>query len=84
MFAIMPEHLKAAHVELYGVPGSEGPKKTYEPLEGISANVASTLLRLLKAQTFTRGPWVRNRLHSQLKENDARGRLEATARGEKQ
>lgn len=84
MFSLMPEHMKAAYVEVYGFPGDDTVHEQLEPLQGVSRRVASSLLTLIEAQTFSRGGWMKNKLHDQLQQNDrqARKRLELTARGE--
>ena len=84
LYAAMPEHLKAMHVKLYGLPGNKEQRKV-KPLIGVDKALAGTIMRKIKAKTFTYGPWVNHRLHKQLGEDDrlARERLEVTAKGVK-
>lgn len=85
LFSFMPDYMRAAYVTLHGWPGKGKEEAAIEPLEGVSQDVARSLLKLITAQTFSRGGWAKNRLHAQLQEDDrlARRRLEMTARGER-
>lgn len=80
LYSIMPEHMKAMYVHLHGLPGV-GKQEPVKPLSGVSQNVARNLLTLIEAQKFSRGAWMKNKLHEQLQQDDrlARRRLEAAA-----
>lgn len=78
LFSFMPSGQKAMYVQLHGFPGRK--ETTLEPLEGITPQVARTLVKLLEAKTFTHGAWAKSRFRAQLQEGDARKRLELTAK----
>jgi hypothetical protein len=84
MFSLMPEHMKAAFVEVHGWPGEDTVHEQLEPLQGVSRRVANSLLTLIEAQTFSRGGWSNSALWRQLDQDGklARRRLVLTARGE--
>jgi hypothetical protein len=78
-FSFLPDHMQATHVYLNGMPG-ESKRKAVTPLEGVSQGVARSLLKLITAQTFSRDEWAKSKLWAQLRNGDARARLEATVK----
>lgn len=79
LFALMPDYMQATYIAVNGLPGDDE-MVSREPLSGISPRAARSILRLLEDKVFTHGDWARSYFRLQLLENDARQRLEATAR----
>jgi hypothetical protein len=80
LFSFMPDYMRAAYVTLHGWPG-KGKEEAVTPLEGVSPQIARSLLTLIQKETFSRGVWAKNALWRQLEQGGrlARKRLETTA-----